>query len=145
MKKVFIMFAMLFLSSHLVLAQDSSSGPMMEKAKMGYGMMDGQRKKMCPMHGMMMKSMMKIELVATSDGGIVVLTGNKLTKYDKNLNVVKETEIQSGEDAMHKMMMKMKEQCRMCPMMKKGMPNSDDAADVGDEGTQGAEDHESHH
>ena len=45
------------------------------------------------------------ELVATTDGGVVVLIGNKLMKYDANLNLVKETEIKIDKEAMQKMQM----------------------------------------
>ena len=52
-------------------------------------------------------------VVATSDGGIVIVTGNKITKYDKNLTVVKETEIKVDADAMKNKMAAMK---KMCPI-----------------------------
>lgn len=109
---------------------------MMKGKKMGYeGMMAkakmmGHEKMMrgcCPMHAMMMKSMMERTIVATSDGGVVVAIGNKLFKYDKNLELKKETEIKIDGEAMEKMMMEMKEKCPMCKkmmgehrMMKKG-------------------------
>ena len=32
-------------------------------------------------------------LIATSDGGVVILMGGKLAKYDKELNLVKEVEM----------------------------------------------------
>ena len=35
-------------------------------------------------------------IVATSDGGVVVLVGNKIVKYDKNLNLVKEVTIEAA-------------------------------------------------
>jgi len=59
----------------------------------------------CPMCRMMMHKC----VVATSDGGIVVMIGNKLTKYDKNLNLVKEAEIKIDMEAMKKM-------CKECSM-----------------------------
>ncbi len=34
------------------------------------------------------------KLVATQDGGVVLLVGDKLTKYDRNLNVVNEVKIE---------------------------------------------------
>lgn len=62
---------------------------------------------------------MKPSMVSSSDGGVIVMSGNHLTKYDKNLNVVKEVEIKGG----------MKGMCPMCEkkmkmgkgMMDKGM------------------------
>jgi hypothetical protein len=53
---------------------------------------------MPPMRGMMGN------LVATNDGGVVVLMGRKLYKYDKNLNLVKEAEIKVDMMPMQRMM-----------------------------------------
>ncbi len=49
-----------------------------------------------PKEGMekMCRSMMgKAQMVATDEGGVIVLAGNKLMKYDADLNLVKEVEI----------------------------------------------------
>ncbi len=56
-----------------------------------------KEKGMQKMHSMsnMMKPKDKPYMVATSDGGVVILTGKKLVKYDKDLNLVKEVEIKS--------------------------------------------------
>lgn len=35
----------------------------------------------------------KAQMVATDEGGVIVLMGNKLTKYDADLNLVKEVEV----------------------------------------------------
>ncbi len=49
-------------------------------------MMPGMGKMCCPMMG-------KTQMVATDEGGVIVLAGNKLVKYDANLNLVKEAEV----------------------------------------------------
>ena len=46
--------------------------------------------------------MMAKQMVATGDGGIIVLTGNKLLKYDKDLNLIKEVEIKMDMKMMRK-------------------------------------------
>jgi len=53
-----------------------------------------------------MRPMMGRQMVATSDGGVIVMAGDKLFKYDKNLNLVKETEIniEPDEDEMNESM-----------------------------------------
>lgn len=106
-------------------------------------MMDG--KKMGMMGPMMMK-MMDRSIVATTDGGVVVLAGNKITKYDRDLNVVKEAEVKVDMDAMQKDMAAM---MKMCPMMKDGMRGREDtAAEAGDgQAKSGSDpvDHEAHH
>ncbi len=67
---------------------------------------EGDKRKMSGkkmMGGMMQQSSM----VASSDGGVIVLSGHKLTKYDANLKVVKEIELKGGpspdkmQDKMH--------------------------------------------
>ncbi len=73
---------------------------------MGAGMMKSD---MMGKHGMMMK-MMERSVVTTSDGGIVIVSANKISKYDKNLNLVKEVEIK---------MPTMEEMQKTCPMMDK--------------------------
>ena len=77
-----------------------------------------QGDKMCPgkMHGMGhgCQMMMGKSLVATEDGGVVVMCCNKLFKYDKDLVLQKEAEIKIDMESMHKMM----EKCPMHGMMK---------------------------
>jgi len=100
-------------------------------------MMGGKMMGTCPM----MQSMMQKQVVATSDGGIIVVGGNKITKYDKDLNVVKEVEQKMDMEGMKKMM-------KDCPMMGKGMMgNTGDDAETTAEKTAPAKevDHASHH
>ena len=156
MKKSLIAVAVVILvgTSGLAIAQMDESKEMMgDKAgmmdgkggmmgMMGKGMMDGKMMGMCPM----MKSMMGRSVVATNDGGVVVVTGNKLIKYDKDLNVVKEVELKMDMEAMKK---NMDDMMKMCPMMGKGMKDGmskkdDDDDDEAAEAAEKAE-HESHH
>jgi len=66
------------------------------------------------MPGMSMKGMMGKTMVATEDGGLVVMVCNKLYKFDKDLNLTKEAEIPFDEAHMEKMMKRMNEmQTRM--------------------------------
>ncbi|MBL7188991.1 MAG: hypothetical protein ISS70_21905 [Phycisphaerae bacterium] len=95
----------------------------MKRGAMGEpGMMMGKEKMMamCPMHGMMMGSMMTKSIAATGDGGVVVMAGNKLIKYDKDLNLVKESEVKMDMEGMQKQMSQMMEQCPMCKNMMQG-------------------------
>jgi hypothetical protein len=88
---------------------DKSKGMMDDK---GMGMKNSMMEKggMMGMHGMMMK-MMEKTVVATSDGGIIIVSANKISKYDKDLNLVKEVELKAPT---------MEEMQKMCPMMGKG-------------------------
>ena len=58
--------------------------------------------KMCP------PMMDKTQMVATDEGGVIVLVGNKLSKYDADLNLVKEVEIKMPMPSMGG---------KQCPMM----------------------------
>jgi len=104
-KSLVVLFVVIVLglaSSYVFSAKEQGDG-MMEKGKAG----------MCPMHTSMCGSMMKSQIVATEDGGVVVLVCNKLMKYDKDLNLVKETEFKID---MEEKMKKMMEKCQMmCP------------------------------
>ena len=44
---------------------------------------------------MQMMNGMQKQMVATSDGGVIVMAGHKLFKYDKDLNLVKEVELKT--------------------------------------------------
>ena len=55
---------------------------------------------MMPQKGMMQG--MEKSIVASNDGGVIVLAGHKLYKYDKNLNLVKEVELPRPEGMMDK-------------------------------------------
>lgn len=108
-----------------VFAEEEQESSMMDKETMmggmpGKEMMGGSMmRKKCmgmdkdEMMGMclMRNKMMKKEMVATSDGGVIVMSGNKLFKYDRNLNLKKEVEIKMDMKGMHKMMKKMMKKC----------------------------------
>lgn len=131
--------------------EGSGKGMMMGKGMMGKGMMEdgmmdgGMMKMMHKMHGMMRSSTM----VASNDGGVIVLSGNKLYKYDKNLNLVKEAEIKAEMGDMGGMMGGMggmkKSCCQGKAMM--GQDDTDDEAAEGEADQPAAEDaeHKSHH
>ena len=85
----------------------------------GMGMPHGMGMGMgMPMPGMGQKDcgMGKAQMVATDEGGVFVLVGNKLTKYDADLNVVKEIELKMPAPMGGK----------QCPMMGKGPAESQD-------------------
>ncbi|MGA2092975.1 MAG: hypothetical protein ABSH16_06160 [Sedimentisphaerales bacterium] len=101
--------------------QDESK-EMMHKGKMHEGMMHKEMMGMCPMHSMMCERMMKKEIIASEDGGVIIMCCNKLYKYDKDLNLVKEVELKAGQD-MKEMMGKMQKECmEKCQMMKMEKP-----------------------
>jgi len=83
---------------------NGQKGMMMDKPMMGGGMMMG-------------RMMMQPKIIATSDGGVVAVVGNKLIKYDSELNVTAEAEIELDEKEMRKMMKKMHKRRMKCREM----------------------------
>lgn len=51
---------------------------------------------------MNMLVMAQKQMVATADGGFVVLLGNKLLKYDKDLNLIKAVELSTSVESLQK-------------------------------------------
>ncbi|MBE0536175.1 MAG: hypothetical protein IH624_10950 [Phycisphaerae bacterium] len=78
---------------------------------------------MCPMHGGMMRSMMDRKVLPTEDGGVIVMIGCQLFKYDANLNLVGQTQVEVDLDAMQK---KMQEIMEKCPVRKEMMEMQQD-------------------
>ena len=112
MKKTIILLtvaALVGIGSYVVFAQDPMGGGMMSGNMQGRGMM-GNMQSRGMMDGMQNHSMMGPmmrgnSLVATRDGGVVVLIGNELLKYDKDLNLSKKVEVKVDWKKMQKTMM----------------------------------------
>ena len=96
-KNAWVITLMVLLAGASLVYAEEMQGDMTDQGMKG-GMMEGGKQGMMktqPMEHMMMKSMMEATVVATSDGGVVVLKGNTLTKYDKKLEVVNEVEVKT--------------------------------------------------
>ncbi len=104
MKKIICMAMVAVFVTALAVISFAEETSKTDKPMMGKGMMMGK-----PMmsHGMMGKG----NMVATQDGGVVVMMGHKLYKYDKDLNLVKEAEVKIDMEGMKKAMAEMKEKC----------------------------------
>ncbi|MCE5187353.1 MAG: hypothetical protein LLF76_14635 [Planctomycetaceae bacterium] len=50
--------------------------------------------KFCPMCGMAAQSILSTQLIATPDGGALLMAGGKLYKYDQNLTLVGQADLQ---------------------------------------------------
>ena len=70
------------------------------------------------MCGMMHAMMMEKTVLPASDGGVIIVIGNKILKYDKNLELKKEAEIKMDFESLQKMISEMKEKCPHCKAMK---------------------------
>ena len=121
MKLIFKMGLIILLATgffSLAIAQEKNEmlggKGMMEKQ----GMMSEHGKMMGDGCWMMCHMLMDKSLVATQDGGAIVMVGNKLQKYNKDLVLEKEVEIKIDVEGMQKTMKQMMEKC---PMHKKMM------------------------
>jgi hypothetical protein len=75
-------------------AQKEEMAPQGLSASGAGGGMDMEKPMGMPGMEKMCRSMMgKAQMVATDEGGVIVLAGNKLMKYDADLNLVKEVEV----------------------------------------------------
>lgn len=102
MKKIILALVVLsLLVSVQAFAEETQKNEMPGMPMMGMGKMG------CPMMG-------KAQMVATDEGGVIVLAGNKLLKYDADLNLAKEVEIPTP----------MSMGGKQCPMMGKMMEKS---------------------
>lgn len=114
MKKIIAILTIVVLVAGLTglsFAEDTAKakGAMPDHKMTGDKHMMYKKMGMCPMHCMMMKNTM----IATQDGGVAVMTGNSLSKYDKDLNLIKEVELKTDVEGMKKMM----NECPMCCKM----------------------------
>ena len=112
-KTALLVIVMAFIFSVAIIAPARAETPKDEKKGAPMGEMMGKQHMMgkemkeemgCRMGDMPMHCMMSKQMIATSDGGIVVTIGNKLYKYDSNLNLQKEAEIPVDMEKMKKMM-----------------------------------------
>ena len=82
------------------------------------GMM-GRGMGMCPMHAL------QPWVIPTQDGGILVVLGNRLIKYDSDLNQVEEVTIEMSREEMQSMIRQRREMMEMCrEMMRDMMPDN---------------------
>jgi hypothetical protein len=113
-KRLLLVCAVMFACVSMAQAQDQPPAQRNEMSGMGPG---GEKKGGMMgkemMHGMMMQASMPKQIVASGDGGVFVLVGNKIVKYDKNLAVVKEATVKVDTESMKKMMADMKGKCPM--------------------------------
>jgi flagellin-specific chaperone FliS len=107
MKKITLIGVIVIaLSAGAVFAQmGSNTGVMGDKRQ---SMMNRHIMNMPMMSGMYLEGM-GMKMVATEDGGIVVMYMGKLYKYDKNLKLLTETEIPLDVEHIKKMMESMQE------------------------------------
>lgn len=123
---ILIIIGLVLITAYTVLAQQQrmrDSNDMMMQRGMGKMMGKGYDGKCpgmdCPMHKMMGGCMMMAKsMVATPDGGVIILAGPQLIKYDGNLNKVKEITIEVNTEAVKAKMKEMMQNCPVCGAMK---------------------------
>ena len=85
---IFVIMVTIFCQS-VVFSEDAAEE---KKAAEEKNEKQAQRERMAGMVMSMLGNMQK-QIVATPDGGVVVLMGNKLLKYDKDLNLKRAVEL----------------------------------------------------
>lgn len=114
MIRIPVMSSLILVFSLSLLAQTGQGNGVGNKSG---GMMDSSMTcMMMKMHAMSPKT-----AFGTPDGGVVVIIGNKMMKYDKDLNFKKEVELKIDTTAMNSMMRMMPQ----CPGMKSGSGGAD--------------------
>lgn len=111
-------------NSHIIKTQGSSHDSTMNKSSensMCHGM-GAKGNQMCCGGGMHMMGPEAFEMIMpkvypTNDGGIIVVSGNRLTKYDGNLEKKKEIFITPNFDSLKSMLTKAAQYAPKCPMM----------------------------
>jgi hypothetical protein len=126
MKRWIMMIALALLvaigSYAVFAAQQQPAQPPMGRGMGQGGMMQGpmgQGGIMCSVCGMMAGTMMQKSMVQT-ENGIIVAVGNKLIKYDNDLNKVKEVTVDIDMGAMRQTVQQMMQACPMCQQMMRG-------------------------
>jgi hypothetical protein len=119
---LFVIVGLLIVSTAYIVSagqqNEKTDGGMTPKACMPNCPMPNGPMSNCPMCPAMCQSMMSKSLVATNDGGVILMTGCQLVKYDKDLNKVKEVQIEVDMDKMKDKMQSMMKACPMCCPMK---------------------------
>jgi hypothetical protein len=148
MKRLLVVIAIVLLvamGSYAVFAQPRQAQPGQPPmgGGMGRGMMQGPMGQdgmmmMCPMCAAIGGAMMQKSLVQVEDG-VIVAVGNRLIKYDNNLNKVRETTIDIDTAGMQQAMQQMMQHC---PMHQQMMQRQQGAAPQ-QPGAQ--DDHQQHH
>ncbi len=101
----------------------SAQGPGMGRGTMGGPMMSADSGMMKPMMGCgMMMGMATPQSVIPVEDGIIVVVGNKLLKYDKNLNLKKEAQIEIDYEEIQARVQQMQQ---MCPRIHSAPAESD--------------------
>jgi hypothetical protein len=118
-----------------------AKGSMMGKGMMGGGMRGGEMMQMMQMMGMMQQ--IHTSMVPSSGGGVIVMSGGKLVKYDKELNIVKQVDLPKPEMGMMGNgmgMMRNKGMMKMCRQIMGNGTDSDNKASVDN-----TDEHAAHH
>jgi hypothetical protein len=127
MKKIIIITAVAFLVAvaYLVAPAEGKGWFGKGKEEKGKPMMG-----ICPMHKMMCDHMMKKQMVPTEDGGVIIMAADKLYKYDKDLNFVKDAELTKIRDDIKAKMEEIKKECaEKCKMKPTTMSKAEEKAE----------------
>jgi hypothetical protein len=108
-------------NSNTAIKQDANSGAVNKQQSCKYttdiAMAVRPPCPMCQLHSALTQSMMQIQMAAPVNGGIIVLVGNRLLKYDYDLNLVRETEVPINLEETQKQIEEITKNCLSCRRM----------------------------
>ena len=107
MKKITLLIGVIIiiLTAGIVFAQMGNGGMMGNR---GQGMMMNRNWMNMPMMSGMMGGMMGGNIAVTGDGDVIVMSYNRLYKFDKNLKLVKQADIPFDKEHIQNMMENMR-------------------------------------
>lgn len=111
MKRTLLMTGVLLLSS-LVISQETIEPGLPNADPNSMNGQNGQGP--CPMCMMKAQQIFQSQLVPLADGGVLLMAGGKLYKYDQNLNLVAQTELQIDYTQIQTQMRELMSSCPLC-------------------------------
>lgn len=107
--QLLIAAALLIAGSGLLFAQETTIPPESDPNEV-----NGPTGTPCPMCMMMAGHLFKSELIATTDGGVLLMIGGTLYKYDANLALVAETQLQLDPQQIQTQLQQLISNCPAC-------------------------------
>lgn len=124
--KITALFSALIITLIVLVAaqhpRDPEDMPRHREAPMQCPGMDGMMGRgMCPMHAL------QPGVIPTQDGGVLVIIGNRLIKYDSDLNQTQEVTVEMSREEMQSMIRQRAEMMEMCrELMEEMMPEEEE-------------------
>lgn len=112
MKRIVLMIAALLVMAS-AFSQEAGPSPVLPQTDPNaVDIQPGARS--CPLCMAKVQQIFQSQLVPLADGGVLLLTAGKMYKYDQNLNLVAETEVQIDYNQIRTQLQDMMSNCPIC-------------------------------